>query len=94
MCSKQKKKFLVKVGSHSKLSLLLESDNLEEVKKEIENYINRNIKKCFYQRVIYHDMHIWIDYGSWTNFIYVYFKDVDTKREYIGEETWKRLNEM
>lgn len=71
---------------------MLESDNLEEVKSEIDKYINHNIKECYYYMVIFDDMHIWIDYGIWFNFVYVYFKDADAKREYIGEDTWKKLN--
>lgn len=93
MKEKQKFKYLIKVGSHSNLKFLLETDSLKEAKEEIQKYINNNIKHCYYTRVIFHDMHIWIDYGSWTNFVYVYFKDINAKREYVGEETWKSLNE-
>lgn len=92
MKEKQKLKYLIKVGSHSNLNFLLETDSLEEAKEEIQKYINNNINQSFYSRVIFYEEYIWIDYGSWTNFVYVYFKNINAKREYVGEEVWKILN--
>ena len=38
----------------------------------------------------FHEMHIWIDYGSWSDFIYVYFSDEVAKLEYFGGNLpWK-----
>ena len=45
--------------------------------------INEHIKKCYYQRINFLEMHIWIDYGSWSDFVYVYFSNENAKREYF-----------
>ena len=92
MKENQKSKYLIKVGNHSNLKFLCETDDLEEAKNKIQKYIKENIKHCYYTRLIFHDMHIWIDYGRYTDFIYVYFLDTNAKREYLGEELWKKLN--
>jgi hypothetical protein len=55
-----------------------------EAKKIIQEYINIHIKKCYYQRIAFHEMHIWIDYGSWSDFVYVYFSNEVAKLEYFG----------
>ena len=47
MKEKQKLKYLIKVGSHSNLNFLLETDSLEEAKEEIQKYINNNINQSW-----------------------------------------------
>ena len=91
MCIKQEKKYLVKVGSHSDLKFLMESDSVEEVKLAVSNYIKEKIENSYYHRIIFDEPHIWIDYGSWTDFVYIYFCDLEAKITYIGEETWKKM---
>ena len=87
----QKSKYLLKVGREIQNEYLFESDDIVEIKNVINKYISKNIKKCYYTRHVFYEKHIMIDYGSWTNFIFVYFKDDISKQEYIGEEMWKEL---
>ena len=92
MKEKQKLKYLIKGGMHDDLKFVGETDDVVEAKQIILDYINSHIKHCYYTRLIFHDMHIWIDYGRYTDFIYVYFLDTNAKREYLGEELWTKLN--
>lgn len=87
----QKCKYLIKVGNHSNLNFLFESNSLEEVKEEIHKYINNNIDNCYYTRVIFGDLNLWIDYGSWDDLIFLFFSDYDAKNEYIGGEIWEQV---
>ena len=89
MKEKQTKKFLIKVGNHDKLVLLSETNDLKEAKDGIDKYIKENISHCYYTRVIYDEMNIWIDYGRYTDFIYVYFLDSNAKKEYIDSIHYK-----
>ena len=74
---KQKYMYLIKGGRHADLKFVGEAEQI------IQDYINKHIKKCYYQRINFDEMHIWIDYGSWSDFIYVYFSDEIAKREYF-----------
>ena len=86
----QKYKYLIKGGRHDDLKFVGETDDVIEAKKILLEYINTHIKKCYYQRIAFHEMHIWIDYGSWSDFIYVYFSDEVAKFEYFGGNLpWK-----
>ena len=81
---KQRMKYLIKGGRHSNLKFIGESNDVIEAKEIIQDYINKHIKKCYYQRIIFHVRHLWIDYGSWSDFVYVYFSDEVAKLEYFG----------
>lgn len=83
---KQKYKYLIKGGRHADLKFVGETNDVVEANQIIHDYINEHIKKCYYQRINFDEMHIWIDYGSWSDFIYVYFSDEIAKREYFGEK--------
>lgn len=87
----QTMKFLIKVGQHSNLKFLIETNDVNEAKNSIDEYIKSKIKNSHYQRIIFDDPHIWIDYGSWTDFIYVYFLNLDAKIEYLGEELYYKM---
>ena len=62
------------------------TNDLVEAKQIIQDYINKHIKNCYYQRINFYEKYIWIDYGSWSDFIYMYFSDEIAKREYFGEK--------
>ena len=86
MDKNQKYKYLIKGGRHTDLKFVGETNDLVEAKQIIQDYINKHIKKCYYQRIIFYEKYIWIDYGSWSDFVYVYFSDEIAKREYFGEK--------
>ena len=80
---KQKYKYLIKGGRHADLKFVGETNDVVEANQIIQDYINEHIKKCYYQRINFLEMHIWIDYGSWSDFVYVYFSNENAKREYF-----------
>ena len=86
MDKNQKYKYLIKGGRHTDLKFVGETNDVGEAEQIIQDYINKHIKKCYYKRINFDEMHIWIDYGSWSDFIYVYFSDEIAKREYFGEK--------
>ena len=80
---KQKYKYLIKGGRHADLKFVGETNDVVEANQIIQDYINKHIKKSYYQRINFDEMHIWIDYGSWSDFVYVYFSNENAKREYF-----------
>ena len=80
---KQKYKYLIKGGRHADLKFVGETNDVVEANQIIQDYINEHIKKSYYQRINFDEMHIWIDYGSWSDFVYVYFSNENAKREYF-----------
>ncbi len=81
----QTKKYLVKVGNDYNSSFLFETDEVEDCKESMLAYINKNIKKHYYSRIFDFGNYILIDYGSWSDFIYIYFLDSSVKCIYLKE---------
>ena len=79
---KQKYKYLIKGGRHADLKFVGETNDVVEADQIIHDYINEHIKKSYYQRINFDEMHIWIDYGSWTDFAFVYFASNDAKEKF------------
>ena len=84
MIKNQNCKFLVKGGGHCQLEFLLETNDLNEVKECINSFASKKVKKVYYYRFIYCDECIWIDFGSWLEFIYIYFYDQEAKEEFLN----------
>ena len=91
MYPKQDKRFLIKVGYHADLKFYCETDDINEAKDAVNKYMKEKFPNNRYHRILFYDTHIWIDYGSWVDFIYVYFVDEKAHREYIGEQMWEQV---
>ena len=81
----QAKKYLIKVGNDFNSSIILESDDIKECEKCIQEYIKRKIKHHYYSRILDYEHYIFVDYGSWSDFIYVYFQNSSDKDRYLKE---------
>lgn len=90
MKEKQRCKFLVKGGKHSQLEYLTETDDLNEVTECISVYASKTIKKIYYYRINFEEKFVWIDFGSWSEFIYVYFLDLQAKEEFLNGYSLKK----
>ena len=80
-----RKKYLVKVGNDYNSSFLIETDNTKECEERMIAYINKNIKHHYYSRILDLVNYIMIDYGSWSDFIYICFLDSKAKCIYLKE---------
>ncbi len=87
----QDKKYLILVRNPFYPVRLLETDNIIEAKNAINKYVEENKDPNFNTGVIYGDMFIVITFGRELHFIFLYFLDLNAKREYLGEELWKKL---
>ena len=76
-------KYRVEVGPHNDLKFLCETNDFNELIENIKNYTKKKIEKSYYWRVLDYDTYIWIDYGSWSDFVYVYFLDIDSKKQFM-----------
>ena len=81
----QTKKYLIKVGNDFNSTIIFESNDISECKIFTQEDIKKSIKHHYYSRVLDYDNYICIDYGSWSNFIYVYFFDSSDKYKYLKE---------
>ena len=57
---KQKYKYLIKGGRHTDLKFVGETNDVVEAKQIIQDYINKHIKKCYYQRINFYEKYIWL----------------------------------
>ena len=80
----QRCKFLVKGESYNQSKFLLETNNLNELKECINSFISKKVKKVYYDRFNLFEDHIWIDFGSWNEFIYIYFLNQEAREEFLN----------
>ena len=73
---------LIKVGNDFNSSIILESLNIDECERWIQEYIKTH---HYYSRILYYGHYICVDYSIWSDFIYVYYFDFSDKNSYLKE---------
>ena len=76
-------KYRVEVGPHNKLKFLCQTDDCTELIDNVKIYTNSKIEKSYYWRVLDFDTYVWIDYGSWDDFVYIYFLNEEAKKKFM-----------
>ena len=76
-------RYVVKVGSDHNSELYLQTNCVDELYDKIKEYTRRRIPKQYYWRILDHDSYAWIDYGSWSDFVFVYFADESSKKAFM-----------
>jgi hypothetical protein len=67
----------------------IELDDLEEVHHAIKEYVKSVGGSDKYWRTLIDTDHVWIDYGSYANYVYVYFSDSNARKEYLDSIGFK-----
>lgn len=80
---KESFKYKVEVGPHNELKYLCETNDLDELIENIKNHTKKKIAKSYYWRILDYETYVWIDYGSWSDFVYVYFLDEEAKKAFM-----------
>lgn len=74
-------RFNLLVGNDNDLKFYKQCDDIIILDSIIHDYSNRNFKS-YYQRFLFDFPHVWIDYGSHSDFIYVIFQDQGARDEF------------
>ena len=75
-------RYVVKVGSHSNPEFFLQTNDVDELYTKIKEYTKIRVPKQYYWRILDYDTYAWIDYGSYTDFVWVYFADESSKKTF------------
>ena len=75
-------RYVVKVGNDKENELYLQTNDVDELYAKIKEYTKKRIPKQYYWRILDYDSYAWIDYGSWTDFVFVYFASNDAKEKF------------
>jgi hypothetical protein len=76
-------KYRVEVGPHNNLKFLCQTDDCTELIDNVKIYTNSKIGRSYYWRVLDFDTYVWIDYGSWDDFVYIYFLNEEAKKKFM-----------
>ena len=76
-------RYVVKVGSNNNPEFFLQTNFVDELYTKIKEYTKIRIPKQYYWRILDYDTYAWIDYGSWTDFVFVYFADESSKKAFM-----------
>ena len=79
----QQFRYKVEVGPHDNLKPLFKTDSVNTLVGEIKEYTKLKFERTYYWRILDYGTYVWIDYGSWTDFVYVYFIDEEAKKEFM-----------
>ena len=75
-------RYVVKVGNDKESEVYLQTNDVDELYAKIKEYTKIRIPKQYYWRILDYDSYAWIDYGSWTDFVFVYFASNDAKEKF------------
>ena len=71
------------------LTPFIELDDLEEVHHAIKQYVKSVGGSDKYWRTLIHEDHVWIDYGSYARYVYVFFSDSVARKAYLDSIGFK-----
>ena len=75
-------RYVVKVGNDKNNEFLLQTNDVFELYEKIKEYTRKHIPNQYYWRILDYDSYAWIDYGSWSDFVFVYFASNDAKEKF------------
>lgn len=75
-------RYVVKCGNDNNPIFLFQTNDINELYFKIKEYTKKRIPKQYYWRILDYDTYVWIDYGSWSDFVFVYFADEHSKKDF------------
>lgn len=82
-------KYKIKYKKEKELITFVELDDLTEVHHVIKEYVKSVGGRDKYWRTLIETDHVWIDYGSYADYIYVFFSDSNARKEYLDSIGFK-----
>ena len=76
-------RYVVKGGSMNNPDYLFETNDVDELVIKIKEYASKKVIKQYYWRILDYTDYIVIDYGSWSDFVFVYFADRRSKEMFM-----------
>ena len=72
-------RYVVKGGSMKNPDFLFQTNDIDELVIKIKEYASKKVIKQYYWRILDYEDYAMIDYGSWSDFVFVYFADKRSK---------------
>ena len=76
-------RYVVKGGSMNNPDYLFETNDVDELVSKIKEYASKKVIKQYYWRILDYTDYAVIDYGSWGDFVFVYFADRRSKEMFM-----------
>ena len=76
-------RYVVKGGAENDPVFLFQTNDVDELVLKIKEYASKKVAKQYYWRILDYDNYVMIDYGSWSDFVFLYFGDRHSKEMFM-----------